>query len=157
MKNSVDRDQTAYCSVCKLLDSSELPQILVTFTAVIKPLLPNFLGHRYFKLRRAFLKFYRRPSALVDKYNVSLKTLLQQGKSEPEFYGNLVYRFRKNVGKSNFSEKFRKLINRYKRIIMRILLWILCGRLHVYLPIQSLSMAMLHSLIARRRFGSKTQ
>ena len=33
-----------------------------------------------------------------------------------EFYGDLVYRFRKIVGKSNFSEQFRKLINRYKRI-----------------------------------------
>ena len=32
------------------------------------------------------------------------------------FYGDLVYRFRKIVGKSNFSEQFRKLINRYKRI-----------------------------------------
>ena len=38
------------------------------------------------------------------------------GISEPEFYGDLVYRFRKIVGKSNFSEQFRKLINRYKRI-----------------------------------------
>ena len=28
---------------------------------------------------------------------------------------DLVYRFRKNVGKSNFSEQFRKLINRYKK------------------------------------------
>ena len=27
-----------------------------------------------------------------------------------------MYRFRKIVGKSNFSEQFRKLINRYKRI-----------------------------------------
>ena len=32
----------------------------------------------------------------------------------------LVYRFRKTVGKSNFSKQFRKLINPYKRIaIMR--------------------------------------
>ena len=51
-------------------------------------------GYRCFKLRKAF-SFYRRHSALVEKYNVSLKTLLQQGKSEPEFYGDLVYRFRK--------------------------------------------------------------
>ena len=65
---------------------------------------------------RAFSKFYRRHSALLEKYSVSLKTLLQQGISEPEFYGDLVYRFRKIVGKSNFSEQFRKLINRYKRI-----------------------------------------
>ena len=73
-------------------------------------------GYRYFKLRKAFSKFYRRHSALLEKYSVSLKTLLQQGISEPEFYGDLVYRFRKIVGKSNFPEQFRKLINRYKRI-----------------------------------------
>ena len=73
-------------------------------------------SYRYFKLRQAFSKFYRRHSALLEKYSVSLKTLLQQGISEPEFYGDLVYKFRKNVGKSKFSEQFRKLINRYKRI-----------------------------------------
>ena len=73
-------------------------------------------GYRYFKLRQAFSKFYRRHSALLEKCSVCLKTLLQQGISEPEFYGDLVYRFRKTVGKSNFSEQFRKLINRYKRI-----------------------------------------
>ena len=69
-------------------------------------------GYRYFKLRKVFSKCYRRHSALVEKYNVGLKTLLQEGISEPEFYGDLVYRFRKLVGKSNFSEQFRKLINR---------------------------------------------
>ena len=71
-------------------------------------------GYRYFKLRKAFSKFYRRHSASLEKYSVSLKTLLQQGTPEPEFYGDIVYRFRKIVG--NFSEQFRKLINRYKRI-----------------------------------------
>ena len=55
-------------------------------------------GYRYFKFRKAFSKFYRRHSALLEKYSVSLKTLLQQGRSELEFYGDLVYRFRKNVG-----------------------------------------------------------
>ena len=73
-------------------------------------------GYRYFKLRKAFSKFYRRHSALLEKYSVSLKTLLQQGILDPEFYGDLVYRFRKIVGKSKFSEQFRKHINRYKRI-----------------------------------------
>ena len=77
-------------------------------------------GCRYFKLRKAFSKFYCRHSALVEKYSVSLKTLLQQGISKPEFYGDLVYRFRKSVGKSNFSEQFRKLVYRYKSLdIMR--------------------------------------
>ena len=40
-------------------------------------------------------KFYRRHSALLEKYSVSLKTLLQQGISKPEFYDDLVYEFRK--------------------------------------------------------------
>ena len=47
---------------------------------------------------------------------VSLKNFLQQGISEPEFFGVLVYRFRRIVGKSNYSEQFRKLIGRYKSI-----------------------------------------
>ena len=45
-------------------------------------------------------------------YNVGLKTLLQQDISEPEFYGDLVYRFRKKIRNS---EQFRKLTNRYRR------------------------------------------
>ena len=52
-------------------------------------------GYRYHKLRKAFSKFYRRHSDLVSKFNVGLKSLLQQGLSESEFYGDLVYKFRK--------------------------------------------------------------
>ena len=73
-------------------------------------------GYRYVKLRKAFFEILSRTQCLGRNYNVGLKTLLQQGISEPEFYGDLEYRFRKIVGKSNFSEQFRKLINRYKRI-----------------------------------------
>ena len=84
-------------------------------------------GYRYFKLRKAFSKFYRRHSAMVEKYSVSLKTLLQKGISEPEIYGDLVYRFRKIVGKSNFLEHFRKLLTVIKELAI---VWILCSRLH---------------------------
>ena len=98
-----------------LLDSPELLRILVTLIIEIKTFMPNFLV-RAFVILKAFSKFYRRPSALVEKYSVSLKTLLQQRIPEPEFYGDLVYKFRKIVGKSKFSEQFRKLIKNYKRI-----------------------------------------
>ena len=47
-------------------------------------------GYRYHNLRKAFSKFYRRHFDIVSKYNVGLKTLLQQGLSEPEFYGDFV-------------------------------------------------------------------
>ena len=57
-------------------------------------------GYRYHKLRKTFFfsKFYRRHYDLVSIFNVGLKSLLKQGLLEPEFYGDLVYKFRKNVG-----------------------------------------------------------
>ena len=36
-------------------------------------------GYRYRKIRKAFSKFYHRHSELIVKYNIGLKTLLQQG------------------------------------------------------------------------------
>ena len=63
-------------------------------------------GYRYHKLRKAFSKFYRRHFDIVSKYNVGLKTLLLQGLSEPEFYGDLVYKFRKIIGKNDFPYHF---------------------------------------------------
>ena len=47
-------------------------------------------GYRYHKIRKAFSNFYRWHFDIVSKYNVGLKTLLLQGLSEPEFYGDLV-------------------------------------------------------------------
>ena len=73
-------------------------------------------GYRYHKLRETFSKFYRRPYGLVLKFNTVLKSLLKQGLSELEFYGDLVYKFKKIVGRNDFSDQFRKIIIRYKRI-----------------------------------------
>ena len=73
-------------------------------------------GYQYHKLRKTFSKFYRRHYELVSKFSVGLKTLLHQGLSEPEFYGDLVYKFKKIVGRADFSDQFRKIIVRYKRI-----------------------------------------
>ena len=41
---------------------------------------------------------------------------MHQGLSEPEFYGDLVYKFKKIEGRADFSDQFRKIIVRYKRI-----------------------------------------
>ena len=72
--------------------------------------------YQYHKLRKAFSKFYRRHNELVSKFNVGLKSHLHQGLSEPEFYGGLVYKFKKIMGMTDFSDQFRKIIMRYKRI-----------------------------------------
>ena len=61
-------------------------------------------AYRIHKIRKAFSKFYHRHSELI----VKLKTLLQQGISEPIFYGDLVYKFKRIVGKPNFSDQFKK-------------------------------------------------
>ena len=64
-------------------------------------------GYRYHKLRKTFSKFYRRHYELVSKFNVGLKTLLHEGISEPEFYGDLVYELK---------QKCREIIICNKRI-----------------------------------------
>ena len=69
--------------------------------------------YRYHKHSKAFSKFYRRHFDLVSKFNVGLKSLLQQGLSEPEFYGDLVYKFRKKYYLQRFNTQFRKIILRY--------------------------------------------
>ena len=73
-------------------------------------------GYRYHKLRKAFSKFYRRHSELIVKNNVFLKTLLQQGILEPVFYGDLVYKFMRIVGKHSFHDQFKKIMKHYKRV-----------------------------------------
>ena len=76
----------------------------------------KFQGYRYHKLRKTFSKFYRRHYELISKYNVGLKTLLSEGLSEPEFYGDLVYKLKKLKGINDFSLQFGKIISRYRRI-----------------------------------------
>ena len=68
-------------------------------------------GYRYHKLRKAFSKFYRRHYELILKFNVGLKSFLHQGLSEPEFYGDLVYKFQNIMGMTDFSDQFRKIIS----------------------------------------------
>ena len=52
----------------------------------------------------------------MSKYNVKLKILLLKGLSEPEFYGDLVYKFRKIIVKNDFPCHFKKIIVHYKKI-----------------------------------------
>ena len=45
----------------------------------------------------------------MSKYNVGMKTLLLQGLSEPELYGDLVYKFRKVIGKKKISVRYNEI------------------------------------------------
>ena len=68
-------------------------------------------GYLYHKLRMAFSKFFA-----FSKFNVGLKSLLHQGLLEPEFYGDLVYKFKWIMGRTDFSDQFRKIIIHHKHI-----------------------------------------
>ena len=59
-------------------------------------------GNLYHKLDKAFSKFYRRHYEMISKFNVGLKSLLHQSLSEPEFYGDLVFKFKKIRGMTDF-------------------------------------------------------
>ena len=52
----------------------------------------------------------------MSKYNVGLKAFLLQGLFEPEFYGDLVYKFRQIIDNNDFPYHFKKIIVCYKKI-----------------------------------------
>ena len=58
-------------------------------------------GYRYHKLRKNFSKFYRRHYESFPNL-MEFKTILREGLSEPEFYGDLVYKFKKLIGRNDF-------------------------------------------------------
>ena len=92
--------------------------LVILILAIV--LTANLLKQRYgyHKLRERFLKFCRRHFNLLSKYNVGLKTLLLQGLSEPEFYGDLVYKLRKkDLGTNNCPYHLNKINALLKRLV----------------------------------------
>ena len=85
--------------ISQLIRFARVSSHVVDFNARNKSLTAKLLqqGYRYHKLRKTFSKFYRRHYELVSKFSVGLKTLMHQGLSEPEFYGDLVYKLKKNM------------------------------------------------------------
>ena len=49
----------------------------------------------------------------LSTQNKTKQTLLQQGISEPIIYGDLVYKFKRIVGKPNVSDQFKKIVKHY--------------------------------------------
>ena len=46
---------------------------------------------------------------------------MQQGICNPEFYVALVYKFKRIIGNPNFSDLFKRIVNRFKRVGYTIL------------------------------------
>ena len=149
LDGDVPRSTSYDVSISQLIGFARVSSHVDDFNTQNKVLTAKLLrqGYRYHKLCKAFSKFYRRLFDLVSKYNVGLKTLLRQDLSEPEVYGDLVYKFRKIIGKYDFPCHFKKIIVRFKKIGYNIMF---CDGLHAWLLIQSRLTTLLSSLIARR-------
>ena len=78
---------------------------------------------------------------------------MQQGICNPEFYGDLVYKFKKIIGNPNFSNFNKRIANRFKRAAytLNIMRQTACLVLA-----QSWLKAMPHSLVALRWFSPQT-
>ena len=86
--------------ISKLIRFARVCSHVEDFNAHNKCLTTKLLNlcYQYHTLRKAFSKFFRRQYKLIPKFNVGVKPFLHQGLSEPEFYGDLVYKFKKNNG-----------------------------------------------------------
>ena len=107
MDGDVPRSTSYGVYISQLIRFARVSSHVVDFNARNKSLTAKLLqqGNRYHKLRKTFSKFYRRHYELVSKFNFGLKTLWHQGLSEPEFYGDLVYKFKKIVGRVDFCDQ----------------------------------------------------
>ena len=135
-------------SILQLIRFARASSYFADFNTCNKLLTQKLLkqGYRYHKLHKTFSKFYKPYYDLISKFQGGLKSLLRQGLSEPDFYGDLVYRLKKIVGSYNFSvQQFIKIISHYKRLAITL---VYCNRLHAWWSTQSRLATLLPSLIA---------
>ena len=105
------------------------------------------------RLERLISKFNRRHHVLVSKFSVGLKSLLHQDLSEPDYYDDFVYKFKKIMGRTDFSYQCRKMIIHHKRIGYDLNVKRQSAR-WVINPITVVT--LLHALIARLWIGRHT-
>ena len=102
--------------ISQLIRFARVSSHVADFNARNKSLTAKLLQQGYHKLRMTFSNFIADTMNWFLNSVLDFKTLLHQGLSEPEFYGDLVYKFKQIVGRADFSDQFRKIIVRYKRI-----------------------------------------
>ena len=117
LNGDVPRSKSYGVHISQLIRFARASSYVTNFNTQNKLLTQKLLkqGYPYHKLHKLFSKFYRRYYDLTYKFQVGLKSHLHQGLSEPEFYGDLVYKLKKLVGSINFSAQFIKIISHYEK------------------------------------------
>ena len=91
--------------------------MLLTSTLAINCKLRNFLNKAIgiINFAKPFQNFV--DDTMISYLNSKLDlNYLARRTSEPEFYGDLVFKLKKIVGSNNFSAQFIKMISHYKKI-----------------------------------------
>lgn len=70
-------------------------------------------GFLYHKLRKSFARFFHKYFAIVSKYNCSLKTLLKEGISHPNFYGDFLKKIKKIKFRIDVDQSFIKIVETF--------------------------------------------
>ena len=105
--------------ISQLIDFARVSSHVDDFNTRKKVLTAKLLKQGY-EYHKAFSKFYRRHFNKVSNHIIGLKTFLLQVLSESEFYIDLVYKFRKIIGKNDFPYHFKKMTVRCKTISYNI-------------------------------------
>ena len=118
LDGDVPRSTSYVVYISQLIRFARASSYVTNFNTRNKLLTQKLLKHGYWyhKFYKTFSKSYRQYYVLISKFQVGLKSLLRQGLSKPEFYGDLVYKLKQIVGSNNFSAQFIKIISLYKKI-----------------------------------------
>ena len=110
LDGDVPRSTSYGLYISQLIRFARASNIVADFNTRNKLVIQKLLkqGYRYHKLRKTFAKFYRRYYDLISKFQVGLQSLLRQGLSEPDFYGDLVYILKKIVGSKKICSAVHK-------------------------------------------------
>ena len=79
---------------------------------------------------------------MISKFQVGPKSLLRKRLSEPDFYGDLVYKLKKIIGSYNFQRSLLKQFPIIKRLAVTLMY---CNRLHAWWSTQSRLATLLSS------------
>ena len=92
LDGDVPRSTSYGVYISQLIRFARASSYVADFNTCNKLLTQKLLNqdYRYHKLHKTFSKFYRRYYDLISKFQVGRKSLLRQGLSEPDFYGDLV-------------------------------------------------------------------
>ena len=118
LDGDVPRSTSYGVYISQLICFARASSYVADFNTCNKLLFRNFLNKAIgiINFVKYFQNFIDDTMILFLNSKLDLNLSCTQGLSEPDFYGDLVYKLKKIVGSNNFSAQFIKIISHYKKI-----------------------------------------